>query len=397
MIALCLIPIYIVVNFYIVRWGIRWMSACHHHFKKKWIRVIIILIYTFIASSILIAFLLPTSPFQRWLKHLSNIWFGTFAYIILTIIIVDLVRIILKHLKCIDQEKLASRTVFVTTGTVCIAIIAGLSIYGTLNARNIRTTNYEIDVAKPCIATQSLRVVLVADFHLGYSIGSYHMQQMVDKINGMNADVVCIAGDIFDNEYEALESPEHLSQILRTLKSKYGVFACYGNHDISEKILAGFTFSNKSKKKQSDIRMDQFLQNSNIQLLRDDVVLIDDAFYIIGRPDYERPGRGITQRKSPSKLLTGIDKSKPIIVLDHEPRELQELADAGVDVDLAGHTHDGQMFPGTITIHFFWENPYGYLKKDKMHNIVTSGIGVFGPNMRVDSKSEICQITMNFK
>ena len=142
--------------------------------------------------------------------------------------------------------------------------------------------------------------------------------------------------------------------------------------------------------------MDVFLAGANIHLLQDEGVLIDGSFYLYGRADYERPGRGIQQRQSPAELTQDMDQSKPILVLDHEPRELQELADAGVDLDLCGHTHDGQMFPGNLTIHLFWENPCGYLQKGRMHNIVTSGLGVFGPNMRVGTKSEICCIDVNF-
>ena len=92
-----------------------------------------------------------------------------------------------------------------------------------------------------------------------------------------------------------------------------------------------------------------------------------------------------------------MDLSLPVLVIDHEPRELQELADAGVDADLCGHTHDGQLFPGNLTIKLMWENACGYLKKGNMHSIVTSGVGLFGPNMRVGTKSEICDITMHFK
>ena len=91
-----------------------------------------------------------------------------------------------------------------------------------------------------------------------------------------------------------------------------------------------------------------------------------------------------------------MDVSLPVLVIDHEPRELQELADTGVDVDLCGHTHDGQVFPGNIVIRFFWENPCGYLKKGNMHNIVTSGVGLFEPNMRVGTKSEICDVSICF-
>lgn len=109
------------------------------------------------------------------------------------------------------------------------------------------------------------------------------------------------------------------------------------------------------------------------------------------------PGRGIEKRKTPKELIEGLNLSKPLIVIDHEPSELQELADAGVDIDLCGHTHNGQMFPGNLIMPFLWENPYGYLDKDGMHNIVTSGIGLFGPNMRVGTDSEIVMIDVNFQ
>ena len=165
---------------------------------------------------------------------------------------------------------------------------------------------------------------------------------------------------------------------------------------MDEKILAGFTFSSKDEPKVSDPRMDALLEEANITLLRDEAVLIDDSFYVYGRPDASHPGRGIQVRKTPQELTAGLDPSKPLLVLDHQPKELQELADVGVDLDLSGHTHDGQTFPGNLTIHLFWENPCGYLQKDQMHSIVTSGVGVFGPNMRVGTAAEICSILVSF-
>ncbi len=89
--------------------------------------------------------------------------------------------------------------------------------------------------------------------------------------------------------------------------------------------------------------------------MRDEGTLIDDSFYVYGRPDRERPGRGISVRKTPEEITADMDRSKPILVIDHQPKELQELADAGVDLDLCGHTHDGQMFPGNLTIGLMWE------------------------------------------
>ena len=112
---------------------------------------------------------------------------------------------------------------------------------------------------------ENLHIVLAADLHLGYNVGCYQMKKMVDKINRQEPDLVVIAGDIFDNEYEALDNPDRLASILRGIKSKYGVYACYGNHDIQEETLAGFTFGDKNEKKVSDVRVDEFLEDADIR------------------------------------------------------------------------------------------------------------------------------------
>ena len=86
-----------------------------------------------------------------------------------------------------------------------------------------------------------------------------------------------------------------------------------------------------------------------------------------------------------------------MICVDHQPSELQEKADAGVDLDLCGHTHDGQIFPGNLTINLFWDNAYGLLKVDDMYSIVTSGVGVWGSAMRVGTDGEIAVVNVNFR
>ena len=371
----------------------------HAVFQNVWVCRGIGLVYLFVVFSILIAFMMPDSGFRRFMKLLSNYWLGVLVYAIMTLGIADGVRLIIKYtLKNINfpgREILFSNVGTAVIGTICAVIISVISIYGVINAGNIQTTKYEISIYKKAGKLKSLNVVLIADLHLGYNIGCRQMEQMVEKINAQNPDLVVVAGDIFDNEYEALDNPDRLAEILKGIHSKYGVYACYGNHDIQEKILAGFTFGGRAKK-QSSVEMDEFLEKAGFTLLRDEYVLIENAFYLYGRPDYERPGRGIEERKTAQEITDNMDLSLPVLVIDHEPRELQELADAGVDADLCGHTHDGQLFPGNITIKFLWENACGYLKKDNMHNIVTSGVGLFGPNMRVGTKSEICDIVMHF-
>ena len=399
MIAIYLAPLYLLVCAYILFRSIHWIRVLHAVFQNVWVCRGIGLVYLFVVLSVLIAFMAPDSGFRRFMKLLSNYWLGVLVYAIMTLGIADGVRLIIKYpLKNINfpgREILFSNVGTAVIGTVCAVIISVISIYGVINAGNIQTTKYEISVGKKAGKLKSLNVVLIADLHLGYNIGCRQMEQMAEKINAQNPDLVVVAGDIFDNEYEALDNPDRLAEILRGIHSKYGVYACYGNHDIQEKILAGFTFGGRAKK-QSSVEMDEFLEKAGFTLLRDEYVLIDNAFYLYGRPDYERPGRGIEERKTAQEITDNMDLSLPVLVIDHEPRELQELADAGVDADLCGHTHDGQLFPGNITIKFLWENACGYLKKDNMHNIVTSGVGLFGPNMRVGTKSEICDIVMHF-
>lgn len=397
MIAILLSPFYILINFYIARWLLSWMQACSKHFNNKKIRILIIVIYTFFASAMIIGFLLPSNALGRLMKLIGNYWLGVLLYVVLTVLIADAIRLVAIKSKKIKEEYIHSKRTFVIAGTICITIIASFSIWGAINARIIHTTKYQVTINKKVEKLKKLRIALVADLHMGYNIGTPHIEKMVEKINKQNPDLVVIAGDIFDNEYEALDNPKQIVKTLKNIKSKYGVYATYGNHDIKEKILVGFTFSKKGEKKESDIRMDQLLEDANIKLLRDEGVLIEDSVYLYGRPDYRRPGRGITERKTPEEITEDMNKSKPIIVADHEPNELQELADAGVDMDLCGHTHDGQMFPGNITTALMWENSYGYMKKDNMHNIVTSGVGLFGPNMRVGTIAEVVIIDVEFK
>ena len=400
MVAIYLAPVYLLVCVYILLRGLHWIQVLHAVFQNVWVCRGIGLIYLFVVFSILIAFMAPASGFRRFMKLLSNYWLGVLMYTIMTVGIADVLRLLLKYpLKNLNfpgRTLLFGNVGTAVVGIICAVIITTVSIYGVINAGNIHTTKYDISIDKKAGKLDSLNVVLIADLHLGYNIGCRQMEQMVEKINAQDPDLVVVAGDIFDNEYEALEDPDRLAEILRGIQSKYGVYACYGNHDIQEKILAGFTFGGKEKK-ESSVKMDEFLEKAGITLLRDEYVLIDDSFYLYGRPDYERPGRGIDERKSAQEITADMDLSLPVLVIDHEPGELQELADAGVDADLCGHTHDGQLFPGNLTIKLMWENACGYLKKGDMHSIVTSGVGLFGPNMRVGTKSEICDIMMHFK
>lgn len=394
MIFLFLLPFYLGVSSYMMFRFFYWMKHCNHRFNWLRFKVPFAVVYLFMALSPVIAFLLPKSAVAIVIRRLSTYWIGIMLYSLLYVVLFDLLRLIAKHTK-LKNTLLFSRGSVISIGSVVVACAVATCLYGIFNARNIKVNEYSVTVNKSCGSDKHLKAVLVADLHMGYAIGVDHITNMVEKINQQDADIVIIAGDIFDNSYDGMDDPEGIKAQLRSIKSKYGVYAVYGNHDIDEKILMGFTFDWGGKQLHSE-KMTNFMKECNIKLINDESVLINDEFYLVGRRDTDKPGTEDGTRAEISELTKDLDKTKPIFVLSHEPDELQKTADAGADIDFSGHTHDGQLFPGNLTIGLFWENPCGMIKKDNMYSIVTSGVGVYGTFMRIGTDAEICSVDIDF-
>lgn len=394
MIFLFLLPFYLGVSSYMMFRFFYWMKHCNHRFNWLRFKVPFAVVYLFMALSPVIAFLLPKSAVAIVIRRISTYWIGIMLYSLLYVVLFDLLRLIAKHTK-LKNTLLFSRGSVISIGSVVVACAVATCLYGIFNARNIKVNEYSVTVNKSCGSDKHLKAVLVADLHMGYAIGVDHITNMVEKINEQDADIVIIAGDIFDNSYDGMDDPEGIKAQLKSIKSKYGVYAVYGNHDIDEKILMGFTFDWGGKQLNSE-KMTNFIKECNIMLINDESVLINDEFYLVGRRDTDKPGTEDGTRAEISELTKDLDKTKPIFVLSHEPDELQKTADAGADIDFSGHTHDGQLFPGNLTIGLFWENPCGMIKKDNMYSIVTSGVGVYGTFMRVGTDAEICSVDIDF-
>lgn len=394
MIFLFLLPFYLGVSSYMMFRFFYWMKHCNHRFNWLRFKVPFAVVYLFMALSPVIAFLLPKSAVAIVIRRISTYWIGIMLYSLLYVVLFDLLRLIAKHTK-LKYTLLFSRGSVISIGSVVVACAVVTCLYGIFNARNIKVNEYSVTVNKSCGSDKHLKAVLVADLHMGYAIGVDHITNMVEKINQQDADIVIIAGDIFDNSYDGMDDPEGIKAQLKSIKSKYGVYAVYGNHDIDEKILMGFTFDWGGKQLHNE-KMTNFMKECNIKLINDESVLINDEFYLVGRRDTDKPGTEDGTRAEVSELTKDLDKTKPIFVLSHEPDELQKTADAGADIDFSGHTHDGQLFPGNLTIGLFWENPCGMIKKDNMYSIVTSGVGVYGTFMRVGTDAEICSVDIDF-
>ena len=377
MIGLILLPFYILFNIYLNNKIIKWINlfiTTNNLFKY-----ILLFIQLLLTLSLYIALLLPHGNMKKILNIIGNYYLGIMIYVAITLILLFIINLIFKNS--------INNNIHIIEGFIAIILVVFITIYGNINSSIIHTTKYEVSINKKS-NLKELKIVMVADMHLGYNKVLNYIKEVLEK---EKPDIVLMAGDTFDNDYDALDRPNLMIKELKKIKTKYGVYSVYGNHDVKENIILGFTFQDK-KQKYSDTRMDDFLKRANIKILDDEYVKINDI-YIYGRPDYAK----YKNRKSVNQMIKNMDTSKPIIVVDHQPKELDKLSKANVDLDLSGHTHDGQIFPLSLLVKLAYKNSCGIKKFNNMTSIVTSGVGLYGPNMRVLTKAEITSINVKFK
>lgn len=397
MLALILSPFYVAIIYWVCRRWYKFISALNIKNKRLdfWLKHFswsMFLLTIFIG----LAFILPEDNFlRRPLFKIGAYWLGISLYLILYVALIDLLRWIYSKVFKDKYNDFYARTIC----TLLIIVLTGAtSIYGIINAKIVRTTEYEITINKDGGNFKEMTIAMFGDPQFGYNIGEYHLKQAVDIINKNDVDIVCVVGDIFDNQYSAIKHPDKLIDLFNQIKSKYGMYAVLGNHDVEEPILCGFTFNDDDlENKLASKEMLDFIKKSGMVLLYDENVIINDSVNLYGRADQERPNLGNITRKESGDIFKEVDTTKPLFVLDHEPREYDELEKAGVDLMMAGHTHDGQLWPTKIATDIIWENAYGLWVKNAFHAITTSGLGLFGPNMRVGTIAEVCIIHVKFR
>ncbi len=249
---------------------------------------------------------------------------------------------------------------------------------------NVVQTNYELTTNKNI---PNLKIAMFADVHIGTTFNADGFAKHLEKIQQQNPDIVVVVGDYVDDS-TTKEDMINATKALGKLKTKHGIYFVFGNHD------KGY-YGSKHRGFSADDLIDE-LNKNNIKVLLDESVLINDAFYIIGRRDYSvfREQKGL--RKSASELVKNLDKNKYMIVLDHQPTEFDEKADANVDLVLCGHTHGGQLFPFNQTGKWIKANDliYGLERRKNTDFIVTSGISDWAIKFKTGTKSEFVIINI---
>jgi predicted MPP superfamily phosphohydrolase len=260
--------------------------------------------------------------------------------------------------------------------TALAALLAAIIGLGSWQARHETVTRYRVSTEKP-LPGGRLSVTLVSDIHTGSMVKKKHLDRLVASVNRLEGDIILLAGDIIDRaNMDCVE--EYSAGNLSRLSAPLGVWAITGNHEYIGGDLEEFR---------------RRVEADGIRFLMDEAEMIADAFYVIGRKDRSgaRWGEG---RKPLGELTEGLDLSLPLIVADHQPFNLEEAEAAGVDLQVSGHTHNGQIWPGPLVIKGIYENGYGLLYKGKTAAVVTSGFGTWGPPLRLGTKAEIVLIEL---
>lgn len=320
-------------------------------------------------------------PVPNTLHWIGAFWFAAMLYTTLMLLFVDFTRIInliipiFNKFSGLNSVQLKFYT-FLVISSVSVFII----IFGHINAWNPKITHLNLNIPKESGNIESVRIVVASDIHLGTIIGPRRTEKLVKTIQGLNPDIILFPGDVMDEDVKPVIE-QNLGKCLQNLRAPLGVYSSTGNH---EYIGGG----------EPSI---QYLEQNGVTVVRDTAVLINNSFYIIGREDIHKKWTTGKDRKTLEQLKEGIDSSKPIILLDHQPNRLNEAEEAGIDLQLSGHTHHGQLWPLSYITKRMFEVSWGYKQKGNSLFYVSSGFGTWGPPVRTGNRPEIVVIDLHFE
>lgn len=368
--------IHFFVNLYIYQRGLQWLESMPS-LKPAFKILMLFLFLSYPAGRFLEkVWYAPPATTLHWI---GAFWFAGMLYFTLSLLTVDLVRIInwIFHFLPFKGTEAYTKLKFIT-GSVISGLVILTMLIGFLNAWHPKINKYSININKSAGHLKSLKIVAASDIHLGTIIGPRKTQKLVETINSLQPDIILFAGDVVDEDVQPVIK-QNLGDNLRQLKAPMGVYASTGNHE----YIGGVE------------RSVEYLIEHGITVLRDTSLVIEGAFILAAREDRDK-NRSRTPRLNINVLLENIDHTKPIVLLDHQPYNLNDAMQAGIDLQISGHTHHGQLWPfGYITQKIF-EVSRGYKQKGNSHFIVSTGFGTWGPPIRTGNRPEILEITLNF-
>ncbi|MDR1280019.1 MAG: metallophosphoesterase [Opitutaceae bacterium] len=365
--------------------------------RRRWLRNLWPAFIAALTFSFMIGMLLRFAglwePLARFCWLAGGVWLVTLPYWCLITFAFELVRIAVHLRPSLVPPKLRQNPQRVRALALLGSVLLVILIFtvGYVRFLHPQVTRVAIHIDKPAIFSspapssvpspalpQPLRVAFAADLHIGDIIGKKRTADYVRRINALNPDLILLAGDLLDNGLAPLVEQD-IGAELAKLRAPFGVYAVLGNHE---------TYSGADD-------CAAYFNRHGIRILRDEAVaLAGGALWLAGRNDAT-----LRTRKPLPDLLAdaGIDRTRPLILLDHQPRDLAASAAAGVDLQLSGHTHNGQVWPINLIVARLYEVARGYARRGDFQIYVTSGLGLWGLPARIGTTSETVDLEIGFR
>ena len=367
--------IYFSFNFYIYTRGLQAFSI-----TPGWKRAYFIVFWLVVSSFVIGEILEHTrsSLISEWIYRIGAFWLAFMLYFVLTLLVFDVIRLANYFFHFLPEMTQLLRF---RLGLGTVAFVSCVVLAGHFNALNTRVREISLTIPKKIMGSHEMKIVMASDIHLGALIGENREAKLVRIINTQNPDLVLLCGDLVDGDIASVLRKK-LGRHLQEIKSGMGVYAIPGNHEYIGGIQKTLPY----------------LESINIKELRDKVLVLPNGVQVIGRDDRDNRQMGEeNRRKTLKELMVGLNKTFPVIVMNHQPFNLDEAVDEDVDLQLSGHTHHGQLWPLNYITKAVFELSWGYLKKGNTNFYVSSGFGSWGPPVRLGNTPEVVVFNLKFE
>lgn len=366
--------IYFSINFLIYSRGLQAFSLSPA-WRKSYITVFWLIVSCFIVGEILEH--THSSLASEWIYRIGAFWLAFMLYFSLTILLFDVIRLLNYFFHFLPEITQALRF---RIGLFTVAFVSLIVLAGHINALNTHVREISLSIPKKVSGNTEMKVLIASDIHLGALIGENREERLVSIINKQKPDLVLLCGDLVDGDV-ASALRKNLGRHIQEIKTPLGVYAIAGNHEYIGGIQKTLPY----------------LESININILRDKTLVLPNGIQIVGRDDRDNRRMGDENgRKTLKELMTGLDKNFPVIVMNHQPFNLDEAVVEGVDLHLSGHTHHGQLWPLNYITKAVYELSWGFLKKGDTNFYVSSGFGSWGPPVRLGNTPEVVVFNLKF-
>ena len=367
--------IYFSFNFFIYTRGLQAFSV-----SPAWRRGYMIVFWGVVSCFVIGEVLEHTrsSAMSEWIYRIGAFWLAFMLYFALTLLLFDIIRLFNHFFHFLPEM---TQTFRFRLGLATVGFVSLLVVAGHINALNTRIREISLTIPKKVSGNQQMKIVMASDIHLGALIGENREEKLVRIINNQKPDLVLLCGDLVDGDIASVLR-KNLGKHLQEIKSVMGVYAIPGNHEYIGGIQKTLPY----------------LRGVKIKLLRDSTMGLPNGVQIVGRDDRDNRQMGEENRRRTLKeLMAGVDKNSPVIVMNHQPFNLDEAVVEDVDLHLSGHTHHGQLWPLSYITKAVFELSWGFLKKGNTNFYVSSGFGSWGPPVRIGNTPEVVVFNLTFK